>query len=57
MSSEDTSSEGQETELYADELSWLKPVDTPSKYLVYIPALLVLALVVMVQRRRAGAAA
>jgi hypothetical protein len=34
----------------------LKPVSTPSKYLMFIPALLLLALVVMLQRGRAGVA-
>jgi hypothetical protein len=34
----------------------LKPADPPSKYLIYIPALLLLALVVWAQRRRAGIA-
>ena len=33
-------------------LEVLKPADTPSKYLAYIPALLILALLIMVQRRR-----
>ena len=33
-------------------LEVLKPADTPSKYLTYIPALLILALLIMVQRRR-----
>jgi len=33
------------------------PSDAPSKYLAYIPAILVLALLVMVQRRRAAATA
>ncbi len=28
VSFEDASNDGQETELYADELSWLKPVET-----------------------------
>ena len=33
-------------------LEVLKPADTPSKYLAYIPALLILVLLIMVQRRR-----
>lgn len=33
-------------------LEVLKPIPTPSKYIAYIPALLVLLLIVMVQRRR-----
>ena len=33
-------------------LEVLKPAETPSKYLAYIPALLILALLIMVQRRR-----
>ncbi len=32
----------------------LQPIDQPTKYLVYIPALLVLGLLVLLQRRRAG---
>lgn len=36
-------------------VSVLKPADAPSKYLVYLPALLILALLVVVQRRRAQA--
>jgi TRAP transporter 4TM/12TM fusion protein len=35
----------------------LRPADQPSKYLMYIPALLILAGVVMLQRRRADRAA
>ncbi|MBD3677458.1 MAG: TRAP transporter permease [Rhodobacteraceae bacterium] len=34
-------------------LTVLRPVDQPSKYLMYLPALLLLALVVVMQRRRA----
>jgi hypothetical protein len=34
----------------------LRPNDQPSKYLIFIPVLLVLAGVVMLQRRRAEAA-
>lgn len=30
----------------------LRPVDVPTKYLMFIPALLLLALVVVLQRRR-----
>jgi hypothetical protein len=37
-------------------LTVLRPVDQPSKYLMYIPALLVLAGIVALQRRRAGPA-
>jgi hypothetical protein len=33
------------------------PVATPSKYIAYVPALLILALLVIVQRRRAAAMA
>jgi hypothetical protein len=36
-------------------LTVLRPVDQPSKYLMYIPALLVLAGIVLLQRRRAPA--
>ena len=32
----------------------LRPVDVPSKYWMFLPALLVLALVVMLQRARAS---
>ncbi|RUS59053.1 TRAP transporter fused permease subunit [Pseudorhodobacter sp. E13] len=32
----------------------LRPVDVPSKYWMFLPALLVLGLIVMLQRRRAG---
>jgi hypothetical protein len=36
-------------------LQVLRPVDQPSKYFMYIPALAVLALIVLLQRRRGGA--
>jgi hypothetical protein len=35
-------------------LTVLRPVDQPNKYLMYIPAILVLAGIVLLQRRRAG---
>jgi hypothetical protein len=38
-------------------LQVLKPVGQPSKYLMFIPALLLLAMVVFLQRRRAPVAA